>query len=125
PISDTHSMRQFFPVVEGPVPSGYAMPIMPYPSDQSIEVDYIYVNTGLDGLFSFTDTWAWQADLSYSRSDGDYSVGAISTALTGDLTRANSGTTRIDYFQPCILSGACMDQLEAAVEIGSASCRGR
>lgn len=113
--TDTHRMRQFFPVVEGPVPSGYAMPIMPYPSDQSIEVDYIYVNTGLDGLFSFTDTWAWQADLSYSRSDGDYSVGAISTALTGDLTRANSGEARIDYFQPCILSGECMDDLVAAV----------
>lgn len=113
--TDTHRMRQFFPVVEGPVPSGYATPIMPYPSDQSIEVDYIYVNTGLDGLFSFTDTWAWQADLSYSRSDGDYSVGAISTALTGDLTRANSGEARIDYFQPCILSGECMDDLVAAV----------
>lgn len=113
--TDTHRMRQFFPTVEGPVPSGYATPIMPYNSDQSIEVDYGYINTGLDGLFGFTDTWAWQADLSYSRSDGDYSVGAISTALTGDLTRANSGTTRIDYFQPCILSGACMDQLEAAV----------
>src|SRR5690606_9966064 len=113
--TDTHRMRQFFPTVEGPVPSGYATPIMPYPSDQSIEVDYIYVNTGLDGLFSFTDTWAWQADLSYSRSDGDYSVGAISTALTGDLTRANSGEARIDYFQPCILSGECMDDLVAAV----------
>src|SRR5690606_32817714 len=62
-----------------------------------------------------TDTWAWRAALSDSRSDGDYGVGAISTALTGDLTRANSGEARIDYFQPCILSGECMDDLVAAV----------
>ncbi|KAF1726645.1 TonB-dependent receptor domain-containing protein [Pseudoxanthomonas japonensis] len=113
--TDTHRLRQFFPVVEGPVPSGYANPIMLFPSDQAVEVDYAYVNTGLDGLLSFTDSWAWSADLSYSRSSGDYSSLAIANELTGDLTRANSGTAAIDYFQPCVLSGACMDDLVAAV----------
>ena len=50
---------------------------MPAASDQEVTVDYGYISTGFDGLFSFTDTWAWQASASYSRSDGDYSSLAI------------------------------------------------
>lgn len=110
----THRLRQFFPVVEGPTPSGYAQVIMPFSSDQDVTVDYAYVNTGLDGLFSSTDTWAWQMNAGYSRSSGDYSVFGIDLSKSGDLTRTDEPTT-FDYFRPCILSGACMSELEAAV----------
>lgn len=113
--TNTHRLRQFFPVVEAPVPSGYGQVIMPAASDQEVTVDYGYISTGFDGLFSFTDTWAWQASASYSRSDGDYSSLAIATSRTGDLTRANSGTAAIDYFRPCVLNGECMDELMSAV----------
>ncbi len=113
--TNTHRWRQFFPVVQAPVDSGYGQIIMPFPSDQNVTVDYMYLSTGLDGLFSFTDTWAWQTNASWSRSDGDYTVLAIDTAKTGDLTRAGSGTAAIDYLKPCILSGECMSELVAAV----------
>ena len=115
--TQTHRYRQFFPVVQAPVPSGYGQVIMPFSSDQDVTVDYLYLRTGLDGLFSFTDTWAWSANLSYTRSDGDYSVFSIDTAKTGDLTRANSGTAAIDYFRPCIMNGDCMEELEAAIGV--------
>lgn len=113
--TEARRLRQFFPVVEGPVPSGYAIPIMLFPSNQDIEVDYGYINTGLDGLFG-SSSWAWSVDASYSRSSGDYSQLSISTDLSGDLTRNGSEPLPpIDYFQPCILSGECMDDLVAAV----------
>lgn len=110
----THRLRQFFPVVEGPTPSGYSIPIMPFSSDQKVTVDYAYFNTGLDGLFTSTDTWAWQMNAGYSRSSGDYSVFGIDKNLSGDLTLVDTAPA-FDYFQPCALSGACMDELEAAV----------
>ena len=113
----THNFRQFFPIVEGPVPSGYAQVIMPFSSDQDITVDYMYLRTGLDGLFGWTDSWAWSSNLSYTRSDGDYSVFAIDRAKTGDLTLANSGTAPVDYFKPCILNGQCMNELEDAIGV--------
>lgn len=113
--TNTHRYRQFFPVVEAPVPSGYGQVIMPFSSDQEVRVDYGFISTGFDGLFSFTDTWAWQAGASYSRSNGDYSALAIATSRTGDLTLADSGTAAIDYFRPCVMNGSCMGELEAAV----------
>lgn len=113
--TEARRLRQFFPVVEGPVPSGYAIPILLFPSDQDIEVDYGYINTGLDGLFG-SSSWAWSVDASFSRSSGDYSQLSISTDLSGDLTRNGSEPLPpIDYFQPCLLSGECMDDLVAAV----------
>ena len=54
--------------------SGIAQPIMPFPSDQEIAVDYYYLTTKLDGLLSFTDTWTWEVNANYSRSKGEYDV---------------------------------------------------
>lgn len=113
--TDTLGYRQFFPVVEAPVPSGFGQVIMPFSSRQDVTVDYGYITTGFDGLFSFTDTWAWQANASYSRSEGDYGVFSIVASRTGDLTLPDSGTAGIDYFRPCVLNGSCMSELEDAV----------
>lgn len=136
--TDTHRLRQFFPWVGGttaqlasyryddgsdfqaPVPSGIARPLMPFHSDQSVEVDYGYLITGFNGLFGFTDTWAWSADLSYSRSKGTYSNLAILKSLSGDADPAlrpwtGGRSPTFDYFQPCALNGDCIDDLVAAV----------
>lgn len=132
--TDTHRLRQFFPVTGGatasiaggtyryanspnfvtPVPSGIAQPIMPFSSDQKIRIDYYYLRTGLDGLFKSTDTWSWSANLSYTRSDGDYNVLSILGSKSGDVTWSETAPT-VNYFDPCFLSGECMDQLESAV----------
>ena len=112
--TNTHRLRQFFPVVEAPTPSGYGVVVLPFSSNQEVTVDYMYVNTGLDGLFSSTDTWAWQLNAGFSRSDGDYSVFGIDLSKSGDLTLVDEPTT-FDYFQPCVMSGACMNRLEDAV----------
>lgn len=124
--SETHRYRQFFPLIGGstallggygyandpdyaaPVPSGIAQPIMPFPSDNKAEVDYYYVNTGLDGYFG--DTWAWQADASYSRSKGTYSNLGIVASRSGDI-RFDDNSPTLDYFSPGLLSGERMGEL--------------
>ena len=128
--TDTHRWRQFFPVTGGataissrytyandpdfvtPVPSGIAQPVMPFPSDQKVRVNYYYLHTGLDGYFN--DNWSWATNLSYTRSDGDYSVLSILNSKSGDVTRSADAPT-VDYFSPCVLSGECMDDVIAAV----------
>ena len=96
------------------VPSGLAMPIIPFPSDTNVAVDYYYINTSLDGLFAATDTWAWETNLSFSRSDGDYSNLAIDARRSGDWSYTDTAPT-INYFEPCILTGECMDRIVNAV----------
>jgi iron complex outermembrane receptor protein len=130
--TDTHRWRQFFPVVGGAtspyaayryandptyvakVPSGVAQPVMPFPSDQKVRVNYYYLHTGLDGLIGKTDTWSWATNLSYTRSDGDYSVLSILASKSGDVT-LSPNAPKLDYFSPCVLSGECMNQLVSAI----------
>ncbi len=124
--TESHRYRQFFPLVGGatapaarfryandptyvaPVPSGVAQPVMPFPSDNKVEVDYYYVNTGLDGFFG--KTWAWQADASYSRSKGTYSNLGIVASRSGDV-RFDDNAPTLDYFSPGLLSGERMGDL--------------
>ncbi len=136
--TDTHRWRQFFPLTGGttaiipayrytdgssfasPVPSGIAQPVMPFPSDQKIRINYYYLRTGLDGLIGGTDTWSWTTNLSYTRSDGAYSVLSILKSKSGDVDpnlRPWTGgrSPSVNYFDPCYLSGQCMEQLVAAV----------
>jgi iron complex outermembrane receptor protein len=127
--TDTHRYRQFFPIVGGrtapapyryanspnyvaPVPSGVAEPIMPFPSDQSIKVDYYYVRTGFDGLLG--DNWSWQTDLTYSRSKGAYSTLDIIASRSGDV-QYDDTAPRVNYFDPDFLSGRRMQDLVDAV----------
>jgi iron complex outermembrane receptor protein len=128
--TESHRYRQFFPLIGGatapfavfryadsptyvaPVPSGLAQPVMPFLSDQKIEVDYFYINTGLDGYFG--DTWGWQADVSHTRSEGKYSSLGIVASRSGDV-QFDSTAPRLNYFDPGFLSGERMDELVAAV----------
>lgn len=121
--------RQFFPIIAGSpdygytyandpdfintmVPSGVAQPVMPFRSASNQTVDYIYLNTGLDGLFA--DTWSWQVNASYSRSDGDYNNLVIDASKTGDWQYSDDAPT-INYFDPGFLSGERMDELVGLV----------
>jgi iron complex outermembrane receptor protein len=109
--TETHRYRQFFPqIVGGPI--AFAMPVIPFPSDQKVEVDYIYANTGLDGYLG--DTWAWQADLSHTRSEGKYSGLGIVASRSGDR-RFDADGPDLNYFDPGFLSGDRMDELVAAI----------
>lgn len=135
--TQTHRMRQFFPLIGGatspfasyryvdnptfaaPVPGGIARPIMPFNSDQDVTIDYGFINTTLEGPIGNT-SWIWSGNASYSRSSGDYSSLSIVKSLTGDadpsLRKWTGGLApTFDYFQPCALSGDCIDDLEAAV----------
>src|SRR5690606_27711867 len=127
--TETHAYRQFFPLLGGatavspgygyanspdfvtPVDSGIAQAIMPFSSDQKIAVDYFYVTTKFDGLLNFTDTWAWEANASYSRSDGDYSNLSIVASRSGDV-QFDDNAPVLDYFSPDFLSGARMQELQ-------------
>lgn len=130
--NESKRFRQFFPLVGGatallggysyandptyvaPVDSGIAQPIMPFRSNGSESVDYYYVGTGFDGLFNWTDTWAWDVDGSYSRSDGDYSSLGIVASRSGDV-RFDDDAPVVDYFNPAVLNGDRMDELESAI----------
>lgn len=130
--NESKRFRQFFPLIGGatslipsysyandptyaaPVPSGLAQVVMPFRSNGSESVDYYYVGTGVDGLFNWTDTWAWDIDGSYSRSDGDYSSLGIVASRSGDV-QFDDDAPVIDYFDPRVLSGERMDDVEAAI----------
>lgn len=95
-------------------PQGLSTPLIPFPSNTDVTVDFYYVNTSLDGLFSFTDTWAWAANLSHSRSDGEYRGLAIDASKSGDWSYSDTAPS-IDYFEPCILLGTCTDKIVDAI----------
>ncbi|MGB8634521.1 MAG: TonB-dependent receptor [Rhodanobacteraceae bacterium] len=119
----TRGYRQFFPLVVsdgGPIQSDYSnlyLPIMPYPSNDKVDVDYLYLTSKLSGLFESTDSWSWEVNGSYSRSHGTYGHVGIDARVTGDLTSpANErGTPPINYFDPGILSGERMGDLVNAI----------
>ncbi len=122
--------RQFFPLTGGatspgffypnspdfvtPTASGVAQPVMPYPSNSDVTVDYFFVATGLEGDFNFGNNWGWSLDASYSYSDGDYVNNVIVASRSGDV-RDDANAPVVDYFSPGILGGANMDQLVGAV----------
>jgi iron complex outermembrane recepter protein len=130
--TDTHRYRQFFPLVGGAtspiasfryanspnytaaVPSGVAQPIMPFRSDQEIDVDYTYITTGLEGAFGGDKYWVWQVFGTYTRSDGDYSNLSIVASRSGDV-RFDANAPTLDYFSPRFLSGEGINELEAAI----------
>ena len=124
--------RQFFPLTGGatslipsfaypnspnfatPTDSGLAQPVMPYPSNTDVTVDYFYVATGLEGDLPFGDNWTWALNSSYSYSDGDYTRNSIVASRSGDV-RFDATAPQVDYFSPGILSGSDMASLISAV----------
>jgi len=132
--SESRSWRQFFPVVgsamAAPYGWGYAddpdwdpsiplplgQPVMPYPSNVDVSVDYFYVTTGIQGIFPTDNYWSWQVYASYSYSDGDYTNNSILKSLSGDAQWSSSAPT-VDYYDPAILSGENMAALIGAVGV--------
>lgn len=120
----THGFRQFFPIVAGP--EGLAgpgdniyEPIMPYPSNSQVVVDYYYIHSKLSGLFMSTDSWSWEVNVNHSHDDGTYSHMGIDARKSGDLARTPAGypivTPPVNYFSPKYLSGRGMSDLVDAV----------
>ena len=133
--TESRGWRQFFPLTGGatsvfapvytypnspdyvtPTASGLAQPVIPYPSNSDIAVDYYYVATALEGDFNFGDNWTWSVNSSYSYSDGDYTRNSIVASRSGDV-QFDDTAPQVDYFSPGILSGADMDQLINAVGV--------
>jgi iron complex outermembrane receptor protein len=117
--TNSHRYRQFFPTMDyrSVGLSASSLPIMPFRSDQNIDVDYFYVATGLKGAFG-ESSWSWNADLSFSRSDGDYEVLSIDANLTGDRFRdLDGGGSPVNYLDPFYLSGRGINELQDAVGV--------
>lgn len=117
--TSSRQFRQFFPAVDGR-PFGLpavVQPVMPFRSDQDIEIDYWYLASTLSGGIGDT-SWGWRFDTSYTRSDGDYTVLAIDRDRTGDIqVDRNGGGIPINYFTPALLSGSGMQGLINAVGV--------
>jgi iron complex outermembrane receptor protein len=130
--TDDVEFRQFFPVVfndngwstadssfyggAGTSHSGFE-PVMLFPFNQQIAVNYAYLRTGLSGAFG-DSSWTWQANASYTRSSGDYNGIAINLAKSGDWADPGNqlpGRTLVNYFDPGFLDGTKMNELVSAV----------
>jgi len=132
----SENWRQFFPVIgsawAAPYGWGYpddpdwnpsieqplGQPVMPYPSNSNIDVDYYFFTTGLEGMLPTDSYWSWQVYGTYTYSDGDYGRNSILTSLSGDLTKPGVTAPPIaDYYSPAILSGANMQGLIDAIGV--------
>jgi len=126
--TEARNWRQFFPLVSSaryiPYPNdptydpGFAasQPVMPYPSNADIEVDFYYLTVGLSGEFNTSNYWSWQTYASYSYSDGDYTSNGILASNSGDI-RFDDNSPAVNYFSPGILNGTEMQSLIDAIGI--------
>ncbi|WP_273145646.1 TonB-dependent receptor plug domain-containing protein [Oceanicaulis alexandrii] len=131
--------RQFFPLTGGatsifaptytyandpgyvtPVASGIAQPVLLFPSNSEVEVNYYSLASGLDGGFGaglgFLSDWNWALDAVYSRSDADYGGIGISAERSGDV-RFDDDAPVVDYYSPDVLAGNQTDALVDAVGV--------
>lgn len=97
-----------------PVEGQLTIPIYPYPSNGSVEVDYVYASTGLSGELPTANYWSWEIYGSYSRSDGTYAGNAIDATRSGDVDFDPNPPT-YDPFDPALLDGSGMQTLIDAV----------
>ena len=126
----SNGWRQFFPLISSALYIPYAddpewipepgfpaaLPVMPYPSNTEIDVDFMYVTAGLQGMLNTKNYWSWQVYGSYSKSDGDYWNNSILGSKSGDINWTDTPPS-IDYFDPKILSGENMQQLIDAIGV--------
>ena len=118
--------RQFFPLIGGATVDsffgvyGYAndpgfdtplylfQPVTLWPSNTEVQVDYLSLNTGLEGGFSDwfgpLSDWVWDVGVQYSRSEGEYSNNAIVASRSGDV-RYDANSPIYDPLSPEFLSG--------------------
>ncbi len=124
--TQSENWRQFFPFITSsdyaPYPNdpsyhpglAASLPVMPYPSNSEIDVDYYYATVGMSGLLPTDSYWSWQVYGTYSYSDGDYTGNSIIASRSGDRDFDDS-PPQVDYFSPGILSGANMSTLVDAI----------
>lgn len=115
----TITSNEYFPYANDPdyvAPLPRSRPIMPYPSNGSVEVDFYYFTTGLQGELPTSRYWSWQTYASYSYSDGDYSSNGILASRSGDAFYDDDAPL-VDYFDPGFLNGDRMDELINAIGI--------
>ena len=128
--------RQFFPVVsndngwssgdfglyvdsvlnKAPIRNAWE-PVMLFPSNDRIRVDYGYLRTGLNGGFG-NSSWTWAVNANFSRSSGDYDRVGINLANSGDWNDDGNeleGRTLVNYFDPGFLDGSKMNELVGAL----------
>jgi len=128
--TETVGWRQFFPWVGSPRFRPYendptfdpglsvSRPVMPYTSNSEIDVSYLYVTTGLEGVLPTDSYWSWRVNASYSQSDGSYTRNSILTSRSADVIVGDGlNSPLIDYFDPAILSGENVDALVRAVGV--------
>ena len=125
---DSHRVRQFFPQIANNAgydvpglfstptvgfaasgPFRVAQPITIWPSDNSVDVDYYYVNSGLTGDFVLPG-WTWSLNASYSSSDGEYRGNQILKETAGDWNYVSPSDglyhgPNYNPFDPAFLSG--------------------
>ena len=130
--TNSNGWRQFFPVVfndngwstadssfyggSDTKHSGFE-PIMLFPSNDKITVDYANLRTGLTGGFG-NSSWSWAVNAGYSKSNGDYDGLNINLAKSGDWNDPGNeitGRTLVNYFDPGIIDGSKMSDLIGAV----------
>jgi iron complex outermembrane receptor protein len=86
-----------------------ARPIIIWPLDTSVDVDYLYVNTGFNGDFVLPG-WTWSLNASYSSSDGSYANNMIKNETAGDRTLRRPSDNQFagpnyNPFDPQLLAG--------------------
>jgi iron complex outermembrane receptor protein len=135
--TDVEGWRQFFPVVgsannpaENDPYYGYVgdptysndleslvQPVLPFPTSDSIEIDYYYASSSLSGGFGagMLDDWSWKLDGSYSRGEGSYGGNEIRASLSGDWGLNIPTPATVNLLDPDFLSGARVNDLVAAV----------
>ncbi|MDZ4729030.1 MAG: TonB-dependent receptor [Xanthomonadales bacterium] len=115
----TVTSAEFFPYANDPdftAPFARSRPIMPYPSNTDVEVDFYYFTMGLQGELPTKSYWSWQTYASYSYSDGDYTSNGILASRSGDIF-FDDDAPQVDYFSPGILNGTDMQSLIDAIGI--------
>ena len=121
---ESQRVRQFFPVIApnagydvggnfggigNSLFGGLAQPVTIWPSNNEVEVDYYYVNSGLAGDFLLPG-WTWSANATFSSSEGEYRGNQILIESAGDwqFARPSDGLyagPNYNPFDPAFLSG--------------------
>ncbi len=127
--------RQFFPILgsawAAPYGFGYAndpdwnpeiglpigQPVIPYPSNSQIDVDYYFITTGFEGLLPTDSYWSWQIYGSYSYSDGSYAGNGILASRSGDWSIGIPDAPPINFYDPAVLGGTNMQAIVDAIGV--------
>ena len=118
--TESERYRQFFPTMNYSSLglSAFSLPVMPFRSNQKVDVDYFYVTSGFKGGFGSESDWSWNFDTSFSRSDGSYNVLSIDANRTGDRNvDRDGGPPAVNYLEPRFLSGRGIDELQSAIGV--------